>query len=332
LAKACPKCGKDTGFVYLQRWTRSNYKKKVDYSSGHKYKYADHDKPVEKKLLQEPDPIEVILSRGHLDCVHSYLKIWNAFKDIVISMFEKYFQLFNAGENQEMDIRSIIRGIDVQHKVFTPFSSQMLPDNRSLYGLDFSQWLSISLYASRHSYRETARKYGVSVNSMKRQLKVVKSLSEEFVTHILNLKYFIYKMKKLRIMSTDRELRSNFESKCKTIIEEFKNDQLSRIRRAELEAEYNNNGGKVQQNQEQGHQYRYYQIIHGKKEKRCGPFKEADLPPELLIQYRKKHENKKADNANSQKYKNDMIKIQTFRSEYSEDIKILDNLFNYFLS
>ena len=144
LAKPCPRCGRDTGFVYLQTWVRPYNKKKIDYNTG--LKYIDYEHPVKKKLLQEPDPVEVILSEGNQQFVNSYFKIWEAFRDIIPLMFEKYRQLFEAGEYQEVDITFVTKGIDILHKALTPFSSKPFPDKRSIYGLDFLQWSDIAIY------------------------------------------------------------------------------------------------------------------------------------------------------------------------------------------
>ena len=139
------------GFVYLRTWAKSNYKKKIDYETGEKY--IDHDYPVKKKLLQEPDPIEVILSAGDFRLVNSYFEIWRALREIISPMFEKYHDLIQAGEAEEIDINSVVKGIDVLFKFPSPFSSRSVGrtgsffDNRSIYGLDLLQWFDIAKYA-----------------------------------------------------------------------------------------------------------------------------------------------------------------------------------------
>jgi hypothetical protein len=67
---------------------RPLHREKIDYSTG--MKYTDYEHPRKKKLLSKPDPIEVILSEGKLQFVNSYFKIWEAFRDIISLMFEKY--------------------------------------------------------------------------------------------------------------------------------------------------------------------------------------------------------------------------------------------------
>src|SRR5687767_5540026 len=121
LAKPCPKCGSDMGFVYLQTWTKSNYRKKIDYESGEKY--FDYDHPVRKKLLREPDRIEVILSEGLKCSINSYFKILMIFRDIIPSIFEKYHDLFQIEELEGIDINSVTKGIDIMLKFSAPFSS-----------------------------------------------------------------------------------------------------------------------------------------------------------------------------------------------------------------
>jgi hypothetical protein len=232
LAKPCPVCGKEQGFVYYQTWIRSFHREKID-NTGQKY--IDYEHTSKKKLLSEPDPLEVILSEGNKNFVNSYLKIWEAFRDIIPLMFQKYHQSFQAGECQEVDITLVTKGIDILYKGLTPFSSKPLLDKRSIYGLDFFQWSDIAQYTKRHSYRETAKKFGLSVNSMKRQLKTTNAVAEEFATYLPNLKWFISKMKRLKIMSTDGELKSQFDKSCKVIFNKLKEDQSSVITRSKLE-------------------------------------------------------------------------------------------------
>jgi hypothetical protein len=128
-------------------------------------------------------------------------------------------------------------------------------------------------------------------------------------------------MKRLKIMSTDMELKSQFDTSCKAIFNELKEDQSSVITRAKLESRRNSNKNDIRKNEKEGHQYGYYQIIHGKKEKRCGPFKESELPLELLMQYRQKHQNKKVDNMDDLSYMNNMVKIMAYLSDSSTRLK-----------
>ena len=266
VAKPCPLCGKEQGFVYYQTWTRSYRREKIDYNTGQKY--IDYEHTPKKKLLSEPDPIEVILSEGNQHFVSSYLKIWEAFRDIIPSMFEKHRQLFQAGEYQEVDITFVTRGIDILYKALTPFSSKAVLDKRSIYGLDFLHWSGIAMFAKRHSYRETATRFGLSVNSMKRQLKMTDAVAEEFATYLPNLMWFIAKMKRLKIISTDVELKSQFDTRCKAIFNKLREDQSSVIKRARLESRRYINNNDTHRNETEGRRYGYYRIIHGKKEKR----------------------------------------------------------------
>jgi hypothetical protein len=306
---------------------RSSHRKKIDYSGQ---KYTDYEYPIKKKLLSEPDPVEVIFSEGGLQFVNSYFKIWEAFRDIIPLMFEKYRQLFEEGEYQEIDITLVTRGIDILRKALTPFSSKPLTDKRSVYGLDFFQWSDISVYSKRHSYRETARRFGLSVNSMKRQVGMTETAAEEFATYIPNLRWFISKMKGLKIMSTDMELRSQFNGSCKTIFNKLKEDQSSVITRAKLQLR-DSNKNDTHKNEKEGRQYGYYQIIHGKKEKRC-TFKESELPLELLMQYLQKHQNKKIDNVDNLSYMNNLVKIMTYLSDSSMRLNKLHELYQFFLT
>jgi hypothetical protein len=329
LAKPCPKCGSDVGFVYLQTWTKSDYKKKIDYESGEKY--LDYNDPVRKKLLQEPDRIEIMLSEGHKCSVNSYFKIWMAFREIVSPMFEKYHDLFQAGESEEFDINSVIKGIDVLLKFLSPFSSRSVGgsgsffDNRSIYGLDLLQWFDIANYARVHSYRETARKSGLSTNRMKKQLEEINMIAEEIALHVPNLMRFIKKMEELKIFSIDVELRSQWMTKCKSILDEFVDEQCEVVERATLEARSYSRSNDIQQDHKQEQRYKYYQIVHDKA-KRCGPFKESELPIELLIQYREKHKNIETKSTNDQDYKDNWVKINSHLSDIQERLDTLQKL------
>jgi len=176
LVRPCPKCGRNMGFVYLRRWSRSNYKQKIDYNGN---KYLDYDDPVKKKLIQEPDPVEAILSEGNMSLVRSYVQIWKEFKDLLPQIFEKYPQLFPSESRYREDV---MRMIDVIPKSLTPLSSpsfnskHYLPDKRSIYGLDFLKWSEIYIFSKRHSLRETAKRYSRSVNGIKSQIKLIEDL------------------------------------------------------------------------------------------------------------------------------------------------------------
>jgi hypothetical protein len=172
-------------------------------------------------------------------------------------MFEKYRQSFQAGEYQEVDITVVTKGIDILYKGLTPFSSKPLLDKRSIYGLDFFQWSNVAQYTKRHSYRETAKKFGLSVNSMKRQIKMTDAVAEEFVIYLQKLDWFISKMKELQILSTDMELRSQFNTRCKAIFNKLGEDQISVIRRAQLELRGHNNNNDTHRNEKEGRRYGY---------------------------------------------------------------------------
>jgi hypothetical protein len=328
LAKPCPRCGKEQGFVYFQTWVRPYHREKIDYNTG--MKYTDYEHPLKKKLLSDPDPVEVILSEGNQHFVNSYLQICKAFREIVPMIFGKYRQLFEEGEDQVVDITFVTRALDILYKTLTPLSSNPLPDKRSIYGLDLFQWQSIAQYTTRHSYRETARRFGLSVNNMKRQSKMTDAVAEEFATYLPDLIRFISKMKRLKIMSTDTELRSQFNTRCKIIFNKLREDELSVMKRAKLESRNENNNNDTHRNEKKGRRYGYYQIVHGKNEKRCGPFRESELPYELLIQYRQKHGNEKIDNVGSQNYKNNLAKIMIYSYGHSIDLKTLEGLYMFF--
>ena len=111
---------------------------------------------------------------------------------------------------------------------------------------------------------------------------------------------------------------------CIAIFNKLKEDQSSVIMRAKLESRKRDNSD-IHRNEKQGRRYGYYQIIHGKKEPRCGPIKESELPLELLMQYRQ----------NSQSYKNDYenkVKIMTYLFESSKRLRTLEGLYRFFLT
>jgi hypothetical protein len=318
------------GFVYLQRWTKPNYRRKIDYESGGKY--FDYDDPVRKKLLQQPDRIEIILSEGYGSSVNSYFNIWMAFREIISPVFEKYHNLFQAGEQEEIDINSVKKGIDILFKFPSPFSSRSVGesgsffDNRSMYGLDLLQWFDIAKYTTVHSYRETANRWGLSTNRMKKQLEQINMTAEEIVTHVPNLMRFIKKMKELKIFSFDVELRSQWTTKCKSIIEEFIEKQSEVVERATLEARSYSRGDDIKQEQRN----QYYQIIHDKKKKRCGPFREQELPLELLIQYRQKRNNVKSNMTDDQNYRDNWVRIESHLSDIQARLQTLLKLIGSF--
>lgn len=322
------------GFVYLQTWAKPNYKKKIDYQSGEKY--VDYDHPVRKKLLRQPDRIDIILSEGLKSSVNSYFKILMAFRDMIPLIFEKHHSLFQTEELEKIDINSITKGINVLFKFLTPFSSRSMDesffDNRSIYGRDLLEWLNIAQYSEGHSYRETARKWGLSTNRMKKQLKEINTTSEEIIIHVYNLIRFILKMKELRILSMDVELGPQFATRCESILEKFIHEQFGVARRATLEARSYSKSNNIQQEREQEHKYEYYQIIHDKKTKRCGPFKESELPLELLIQYREKRKNQRINNANDKNYRDNWTKIQSHISEIPKRQNVLLMLCAFFIS
>jgi hypothetical protein len=166
---------------------------------------------------------------------------------------------------------------------------------------------------------------------MRRQLKTTNAVAEEFATYLPNLMWFISKMKRLKIMSTDMELKSQFDIKCRAIFRKLSEDQLSIIEK--LESGSGQNNSNIHKNGKQGRRYGYYQIIHGKKEKRCGPFSESELPLELLMQYRQKLQNKRIDNVDGQGYKNNYgnnkDKIVKYLSDSSKFLKTLEELYQF---
>ena len=167
---------------------------------------------------------------------------------------------------------------------------------------------------------------------MKKQLEEINMVAEEIAIHIPNLNRFINKMKELKIFSFDVELRSQWVTKCKSIIDEFIDEQYEVVERATLEAmSYRRSNNTLQeQTNKQELRYQYYQIVHGKKVKRCGPFKESELPLELLTQYRKKHKTAslqiEANGTNNQDYRDNWMKIKSYLSEIPERLETLQKL------
>lgn len=53
----------------------------MDHNTG--TKYIDYEHTPKKKLLSEPDPLEVILSDGVQHFTKTYLKIWTLYQMII---------------------------------------------------------------------------------------------------------------------------------------------------------------------------------------------------------------------------------------------------------
>jgi hypothetical protein len=227
------------------------------------------------------------------------LQIWKEFKDLLPRIFEKYPQLFpSESEYRE----AITKMIDLIPKTLTPLSSpsfnseRYLPDKRSVYGLDYPHWSEICTFSRRHSLRETAKKYGLSVNRLKSQISVIEIFSEEIIS--CAPAFLDFKLKMKMIMSTDEELRSRFRANCDIIIRKSEDECESIIKRAALAA---NNLVNTPSDElhKQAHSHQYYYIIHqnelsdnktrmthpAMKKITCGPFTESELPVELLLGY-----------------------------------------------
>ena len=152
----------------------------------------------------------------------------------------------------------------------------------------------------------------MSVNVIRRNIPtVLLTMAEEISTSFPKLIWFISRMMKLKLrMSTDKELRSLFDTKCKDIIAKLVDSQIDIIKRALSEAKNNNTNNQSEENQPQGRDniiiiILYIQIdpydrdarrIHPNGKIECGPFKESELSSELLLEYRKKHGIKKNEN------------------------------------
>jgi hypothetical protein len=341
LVKPCPKCGRNTGFVTLRMSTRPNYKKKVDYNGN---KYLDYDDPIKRKLIQEPDRVEVILAEGGLIFVRSYLEIWKEFKELLPRIFEKYNQLFPS---ESWYREAVTKMIDLIPKTLTPLSSpsftskRYVPDKRSLYGLDYHQWSEIGIFSARHSLRETAKKYGLSVNRLRSQLEVIEDFSKEIIS--CAPAFLDFKLKMKMIMLTDAELRSRYRANCDIIINKSVDECESIIKRAVLAADNLVNTPQDENMHRQTHSYQYYYIIHqteqsddkvrimssARRRVTCGPFTESKLPVELLLEYQNRHQNKDKiipNDRNRHRYKIHIDKIKSFRDYYPKQVQILRNL------
>ena len=112
------------------------------------------------------------------------------------------------------------------------------------------------------------------------------------------------------------ELRAQFDTKCKAIFKKLIEDQLAVIKRAQLEAKNDSINDNIQQ----------------KQKHRCGPFKESELPLELLIQYRKKHQNKMIESVDGRNHNNNLAKIAPYISDIPKSLKELYELYGFFLS
>jgi hypothetical protein len=236
--------------------------------------------------------------------------------------------------------------IDFIPKTLTPLSSpsfnskRYLPDKRSFYGLDYPQWSEIGIFSARHSLRETAKKYGLSVNRIRNQTKIIEDFSKEIIS--CAPAFLDFKLKMKMIMSTDEELRSRFRANCDIIIKKSVNECESIIKRAALAADNLVNTSKDENMHRQAHSHQYYYIIHQneqsdnktrmyptRKRIACGPFTESELPVELLLEYQNRHQSKDKNIPNDQnlrRYKIYMDKIESFRVNYPKQVQILRNL------
>jgi hypothetical protein len=341
LVKPCPKCGRNKGFVTLRKSTRPDYKKKVDYNGN---KYLDYDDPIKKKLIQEPDPVEVILAEGDLSLVRSQLEIYREFGNLIPQIFKRYPQLFPSVSGYR---EAVTRMIDFIPKTLTPLSSpsfnskHCLPDKRSIYGFDYRQWSEISVFSMRHSLRETAKKYGLSVNGMKRQMRAIEDFTDEIISCGPALHDFLSKSK--MILSTDEELRSKFHANCDAIIKKSADECKSIIKRAALAANNLVNTPSDENMQKQAHSYQYYYIIHQnelsdnetrmihprRKRISCGPFTESKLPIELVQEYHNRHPRKGKNNPNVQnlqRFQTYLDAIGSFRNDYPKGLESLHGL------
>jgi hypothetical protein len=200
------------------------------------------------------------------------------------------------------------------------------------------------LYCRRRSscLRETAKRFNLSVNGVKSQIKVIEEFAEEITTYVPDFLTFLSIVKMSKIMSTDEELRSRFHANCETIIKKSEDECIFIIKRAEFVANdsiktvYDNN------KQKQAHNYQYYYIIHqidpldnesrimhpdGKI--RCGPVTESQMPIELLLEYHRRHQSKNDKTPNTQdvdNYNAKLNKIRSFRDYYPKQIERLRDI------
>jgi hypothetical protein len=258
-------------------------------------------------------------------------------------IFEKYHQLFPSESGYR---EAITKMIDFIPRTLTPLSStsfnseRYLPDKRSLYGLDYPEWSEIGIFSARHSLRETAKKYGLSVNRIKSQTRVIEDFSQEIIS--CAPAFLDFKLRMKMIMSTDEELRSRFSDSCDIIIKKTVYECESIIKRAALAANNLVNTPK-DETLRQVHSHQYYYIIHhneisdnktrmmypARKKITCGPFTESKLPVELLLEYQNRHQNKDKNIPNDQnlhRYKIHIDKIKSFRVDYPKQVQVLRNL------
>lgn len=77
----------------------------MDHNTG--TKYIDYEHTPKKKLLSEPDPLEVILSDGVQHFTKTYLKIWTLYQnDNKLSPMNSATNLFTTLYNSERRLGS----------------------------------------------------------------------------------------------------------------------------------------------------------------------------------------------------------------------------------
>jgi hypothetical protein len=281
------------GFVTLRRWSRPDYKKRMDYETYQKY--TDFDSPVMKKTLpyengMVPEEVRSAMYDTVLS-VNKEIVFWETVKHI---LDEKEF----INGYPEIIENAVFYGLGL--RISADLMRSLKPnDKRSK--LHFGDLLNISMLIKSHSYREVAKNFGVSIKFIKNNESQILQKAEAICRYMPG--YIEFKKKIYQILETDRKLREKFvehaESVLHDLVENVVEERTAREKVNKIRGEINES--KRLENE-------YYYVIHPKssgfrtinmhgRRITCGPFSEKNLPPDLLLDYwEKRKANHKNDN------------------------------------
>jgi hypothetical protein len=291
LISPCPACGKNMGFVTLRRWSRPDYKERLDYETHQKYK--DFDSPVMKKTLPyENGTVPDEVSSAMYDA-----KLATS-KEIVFLKTVKYILKDEEFINNYPEIteNAVFYGLGMRASTDL-MRSLKFSDKRTK--LQFGDLLNISMLIMSRSYREVAKKFGVSIKFIKNNESQVVQQAEVICRYMPG--YIEFRKKIFQILATDEGIREKFSKYLEGVIHTLveNNIQETSVRGKVNKIRDEINDPKRLENE-------YYYIIHPKRSDKgvhlsrriiCGPFTEKNLPVDLLLDYWKKKKTKnKVDN------------------------------------
>ena len=278
LIRPCPACGENVGFVTLRKWSRPNYKEKLDYETNQRY--TDFDSPIMKKTLpyengMVPDEVSSAMYDAKL-ATSKEIAFWKTVKFI---LKEKEFTNNYPGITENAVFYG--QGMGVAANLLR---SLKLSDKRTK--LHFGDLLNISLLIRSHSYREVAKKFGVSIKFIKNNESQVLQQAEDICRYMPG--HIEFKQKIIQILANDEGLREKFSKHLEGAIHTLVENETVRGKVDKIRDEFKDS--KRFENE-------YYYIIHPKnsgvrstdghlgRRITCGPFTEKQLPADLLLDY-----------------------------------------------